>query len=157
MLLTIIAYFALLLCGLCVWAAFRHAERAHDSAQELRNSRGRIIAAEGSLESLNLQLQRLRGQFHAFKTAIEDGPAQLFEPRETYAADPIATHNLVPKAPFCENYGRAQVEGPRSPAASCECGYCVEMRERRRLTKEALLPKGAAAQARHAKEAAGRE
>jgi hypothetical protein len=45
----------------------------------------------------------------------------------------------------CENFALAQLEGPTSAAASCECDYCVSMREARSRVKAALTPKSQAA------------
>lgn len=148
----------LTLVGLCFWGAhatIRAAQRAKDTEKwttrelgRLQLLRGEITGHSNALDNLTAQVQKLRGQFFAFKASVEDSA-------EDPAPDELP-RNLASftAAPFCENYGRAQLEGPLSAAAKCECGYCAEMRGRRDATRRALIPKTAAAQARHAKEAA---
>jgi len=46
--------------------------------------------------------------------------------------------------PFCENFARAQRDGPNSAAAGCECAYCQAMRLHRHNVKAALVPKSQA-------------
>lgn len=154
---TFVIYFALVLCALCVWASYRHVSDAANIVHDVRTSRGRLISNEAAIESLTAQLQKLRGQFHAFKVNVEDTVIADYhlqpDPHDAIRV-PVPGVPGASTAPYCENYGLAQREGPRSEAASCECGYCVEMRARRSMVKAALIPKTASEQAKHAKDAA---
>jgi hypothetical protein len=106
-------------------AAERHAGKFNAMA-------GRVVALEGAHESLLAQHRKLSGKFHA--------QAALNARHDEEAVEEVSERPTL-SSPFCANYGQAQLEGPRSPAARCECGYCSEMRYRRDATKSALLPK----------------
>lgn len=103
----------------------------------IRELTPRITAAEGTIESVRTQLRRLEGKFHAEKWLRESEPDEQLpdEPRR----------DDLP--PVCENYQLAQIDGPRSKAAACECRYCLEMRHRRSLARGFLVPKTVQGQA----------
>jgi len=132
------------------------ARRCEMHANRLRACIGRITSMEGTLDSLTQQLQKLRGQFYAFKSAVEDGayPVENDPPYPHYSERKEQPRLFADSPPVCENYARAQVEGPQSTAARCDCNYCADMRHRRDEVRKALIPKTAAAQARRTKEAA---
>jgi len=137
------AFFALLSTLVC-WLAYVHAQRANDAhiacaraAGKLNAMTGRVIALEGALESLTAQHRRLSGKFHAAQAEHSETP-----PSADVGPEPAG---LRKPAPYCENFQRGQLEGPMSEAASCECDYCTEMRNRRRAMKAELLPAARAA------------
>lgn len=132
--LTVTALIAALAAVLFALHAHKAASRCETHANRLRGALGTIKGHDGAIDSLTQQLQKLRGQFHAFKAQHEH--AEL-PPVETYAPE-LRRHE---PASFCANYGQAQIEGPLSPAAQCECGYCEEMRERRRAFRAAEVPR----------------
>lgn len=145
MLFTALSTLLAIVCGLCAWIALRASERAEAASLDIRQSKGLIVANTASCDSLLTQLQKLRGSFFAFKAAIEDG---AYPPPPAY---PLTDARFAP-APLCENYAKAQADGPMSPAARCDCGYCAEMRARRDAARDALIPKTAAGQAAMARE-----
>jgi hypothetical protein len=135
------AFFALLSTALA-YIAYAHAQRANDAqgacaraAGKLNAMTGRVIALEGALESLTAQHRRLSGKFHAAQHSETPPSADVG----------LAPAELRTPATYCENFQRGQLEGPMSVAASCECDYCTEMRNRRRATKAELLPAARAA------------
>jgi len=135
------AFFALLSTGFA-YIAYAHAQRANDAqvacaraAGKLNAMTGRVIALEGALESLTAQHRRLSGKFHAAQHSETPPSADVG----------LAPAELRTPATYCENFQRGQLEGPMSVAASCECDYCTEMRNRRRATKAELLPAARAA------------
>jgi len=152
MLSTALSTGLLLLCIACVVACYVHLDEVRKIQHRLGTMRSAVTGNTAELEGLKAQVQKLRGQFFAFKQAFEDGPSELFrEADERSRADLHLLHKPLPGV--CENYQRAQVDGPRSDAAKCECAYCEEMRLRRALARGELIPKTAAAQAARAKEA----
>lgn len=152
----------------CLWT-FTRAQRVADDAAEserqaqrtalkLTEDRTRLTAAEREIETLRRELRKLSGKFYAAMREAEEEAAELEDQRE--AAPPYvigardATGGLF--APVCENYQQAQVEGPQSAAARCECRYCLEMRQRRAAVRSALVPKTVQGQAALAKLNAGK-
>lgn len=148
---TVVALAVLASCIFCAYMAYTFVQRCETVANRLRASTGRITGLEGSVDSLTQQLQKLRGTFYAFKAAAEPPDFADFD-------DHKRPNPVVPevRSPFCANYGQAQIEGPLSPAARCECGYCEEMRQRRSELRARHVPKTAQGQARMAKVNAGR-
>jgi len=152
MLSTALSTGLLLLCGACVLACYLHLDQVRKIEHRLTSLRTLVSSTAAELDNLRMQVQKLRGQFFAFKQAVEDGPAEMFE--EVSAKAPAGWDHGLPI--LCENYHRAQVDGPLSQAAKCDCAYCVEMRERRARARSELIPKTASAQAAKAKEASNR-
>src|SRR5687767_3024343 len=97
----------LLACAACVYACYRHVDEAHEAANDVRASRGKIVANAESIEVLEHKLTKLRGTVYHIKAKVDAQREEEAEQEETYGNDPLATHNLAPRAPFCENYGRA--------------------------------------------------
>lgn len=145
----------------CAFVAYRES-RAAEAAESRIEKRlaalagitARVSAVEASFESLRLQHQKLHGKFHATLRELEDEREAAFnrvaEPQREDWEQP------QPPLPFeavCENYAAAQREGPGSPAAECQCAYCL----RRRAERDALrkkLPQGTHADRVRAIEAA---
>ena len=121
-----------LLCGcvLCVCLAFRARNECDDVETNMRRSLGRIAALEAELDVCQRQLQKLRGKLYGDKQNTD-------EKLQTEIARPF-TSGIV-----CENWSTAQRDGPRSPAAQCECDYCTAKRAERELTRARLIPKTA--------------
>jgi len=137
------------------FVAWRHADaaRAHQlqvdrALAKILQLRGQIAGHDSALDSQLAQLQKLRGQFYALKAALEESPYPPPPP------EPPQNRLFVDAPPVCENWAVAQREGPLSSAARCDCNYCAEMRHRRDLARQELIPKTAAAHARRTKEAA---
>lgn len=140
-------------CGALAAMAREAQQDAAAEASKLRAMIGRLVALEGAHESLGAQHRKLSGRFYAY--IAEDHQAEPEPQGATYATDPLATHNLIANSRTCENYAVAQREGPLSPAASCECDYCVgRRRERDELRQK--LPRGTHADRVRAIEAASR-
>lgn len=116
------------------WAATVANRRLNDCERAVNRVRalaGRVTALEGGAESLLLMHRKLSGRFYA---AMAERPEPEPEPQL----------DLI-DAPTCDNYRQAQIDGPRSAAAQCQCNYCAGMRESRQKVKAALVPKGNAA------------
>lgn len=127
-------------------AAHTHARNAEATALKLRAERDRVTVLEREVDALRRELRKLSGRFYAaLREAESEAPPA---PAETPTPDGFA--------PFCENYGSAQLLGPTSQAAKCECAYCTEMRARRQLARRELVPKTVRGQAEIAKLNAGK-
>lgn len=147
--LTAFAGFFLIGSIIAWWRAVHFSDRAADTAEEvqeaciaLRTEAVRITATERELEALRRELRKLSGKFYASQREQPDDDPPPVSERDT--APPVV-------APFCANYGQAQIEGPNSKAARCECDYCAEMRARRDLSRAQLVPKTVQGQAALAK------
>jgi len=103
------------------YRASQYADRADHEAKRLRNMIGRLTALEGSHESLYAQHRKLAGKFHAQKWAAEQ-QVELDD-------EPPAVSKPLPN--ICDNWRIAQIEGPRSEAAKCECSFCTQARAQR--------------------------
>lgn len=104
--------------------------RAERNAGKFNSMCGRVIAAEGALESLTTQHRKLAGKFYATQNSDTPPPADV-------GRAPAAVRS---PAPYCDNWHAGQLAGPMSVAANCDCDYCSEMRRRRSAMKAELLP-----------------
>lgn len=149
---TAIALLAALAAVLFALDAQRGARRCEMHANRLRAALGTIKGTESAVENFHTQLQKLRGVFYAHKAWAEDrvGSSHDELPPTPHGRE-LPTHTEL----FCPNYGQAQIEGPLSAAARCECGYCAEMRTRRDAFRRAKVPSTATAQAKLARINAG--
>ncbi len=121
-----------------VWAAHAYAVEAQQARNDLRARMVDLEAVDAAQRQLLVRIQRLEGKFHA---------SQRQQPEQV--APPVAPAPLMQP---CENYLRAQKEGPRSAAAACECAYCETMRAQRRAQRAALAPRNAEQLARFTQE-----
>lgn len=110
----------------------RHAERALRAAQKLEGARGRLVSLESAVDSLDRSHRKLSGRFYAER---QERLAEVDAEDDKQGLD--LTNNVM--AMGCDNWRIAAIEGPKSEAASCECGYCVSMREARRQMKAARV------------------
>lgn len=150
--LTICSAVILCLCFFVAWVCTRRAdetaracELAEEIAARLRSERDRVTVSERELDALRRELRKLSGKFYASQREQVDE-----EPDE----------NLDEQVPddwhaVCENYQRAQTDGPGSKAAACECSYCLAARVLRARARALLVPKGVRATADVAKLNAG--
>ena len=144
---TVLSFLGALISAAIAWRmqgtcqmTFAAEKRVEREVAKLQATTARVSSLEAENSSLLMQLQKLRGQFFAFKSAVEDQDLPTIQEVERqYEAE-----RAVPG--FCGLYGQAQIEGPMSPAARCDCGYCVEMRARRERSRIELVPKTAKAQ-----------
>lgn len=117
-----------------VWLLMRSADAVasvNHEVHRLRQMIGRLTALEASHESLYTQHRKLAGKFHAQRWAQEQEQEQPDYEEARVAVD-TAT---------CDNYRLAQIEGPSSRAAKCECALCVRAREaRNELRRRAGIP-----------------
>lgn len=150
---TLFAALCALVALLGAWYSWGSAGDAHLAANELRAMRAQVKAQEATIDTLGNQLQKLRGQFFAFKKQVEDeADGDGGEYADTLARIAPAEDQV------CDNWKLARIEGPNSPAAKCECAYCNAQRQSRRAVRSALLPSTVAAQARMIEDVAdGRE
>jgi len=140
-----------LLAAATVFFAVRAAQysaRCDFQARRLSAAMGRLTGLEGTADSLTTQVQKLRGQFHAYKAANA--------PPYECVVDRAPERSEINQDFFCENYAQAQVSGPSSEFASCQCTYCMAMRARREASRQALVPKTAQGQATLARISAGK-
>lgn len=103
------------------------------SARRMEAMRGRLISLEAAVDSIDRAHRKLSGRFYAERQSREEERPTIadVDGKEVWADDD----------PHCENYRLAQIEGPLSAAASCECDYCVRHREERRALKARFVPK----------------
>jgi ABC-type nickel/cobalt efflux system permease component RcnA len=139
-----------------VWAASRHAEDAERSAEGVRHARAKIIALDAALESLEAQHKKLNGRFYALRQELDIEGADTEN-----AVMHRAAHNAGPVLPLdslivCEQWQLAQQDGPSSPAAQCQCAYCMRRRAERERARNELVPKTVRGQAEMAKLNAGK-
>lgn len=147
-LFTALSLVAFLGCLLAYTRAEKRADGASETearcnliAMKLRTERDRVTVVEREVDALRRELRKLSGKFYAEQRMRGDA-GDVIEGEE---------HVHAPVAPFCENYGKAQAEGPFSQAAKCECGYCKEMRARKAAFRDSAVPKTVAAQGELAK------
>jgi len=148
-----------LLCALAsvagAWSAWRHAGDARSARDDLRTQKSKLTAQEAQTEVLAHQLAKLRGQFFAFKKQADEREEDRDDREEEYGLGVEAAQFAASPTAWtpCENFKLAQVEGPQSKAASCECLYCSRQRRARGALRAALIPKTASGQAARTKEA----
>ena len=111
------------------WRASRASDACTHSEGRLLTMRGRVVGLEGALESLDSKHRKLAARIYADE---HHGNRPSPHPVEREIAHVQGA---------CENYARAQVEGPLSAAARCECAYCVAMRAQRDAFRSAAVPK----------------
>jgi hypothetical protein len=137
----------------CAWSAVRSSERANEhqihvsrAIAKLVEERARVTTLEREVDSLRRELRSLSGKFHAARReypTFDAAPVQ-----------PVAVMN--DQLPVCQNWLDAKLQGPSSPAASCECDYCTGAREARRTFRQSVVPKSAQGAAELAKLNAGK-
>jgi hypothetical protein len=118
-----------LFAGLSAWFAVM-ANRAYAACQHsearLLQQRGRIVGLEGAVENLNAKHRKLAGRIYA-----DEQHGNLPAPAATAAV----------AGDVCENYARAQIDGPTSAAAQCVCEFCEAKRAERAQFRAAAVPK----------------
>jgi len=134
---TLLTALSTVLAGLCVWMTWsaglsrercdRIESRLTRRLSDVLALQGQIHALANSLENLQTQHRKLRGAFYA-ERAVDPRPEFTSE-RETPPS----------QLGVCENWNRAQIEGPRSEAAKCACLVCEGLRARRATEKAAIL------------------
>lgn len=111
-------------------------DRAMSWSKRYTGLLSRISQLEQGLENLIGQHRRLSGKFYQMQDRVSERDTEP-EPSHEYDAVQVVT---------CENFLAAQIEGPMSKAARCDCAYCNWQRAERARTRATLLPKTAAAQ-----------
>lgn len=122
-LFTVFALVCALASGLSAYVAYRQACFASADADNLKQSTFRITALEAEIDTLRSAVAKLRGKVYATK------------------AEPALVPDERAPAMLCENWARAQSDGPRSAAARCECDYCSYQRMLRAQVRAAILPR----------------
>lgn len=115
------------IAGYLCWRAGEYAKRAELSANRLMQMRGRLIGVEGAVSTLDTRIRALNGK--VARERRDDARPDNFPP----------TLPLQVPTDICDNWADAQVHGPMSPAARCDCAYCTAMRAARRTEKAAIL------------------
>lgn len=129
-LFTILGFVTLAVNVALVFIVNNSATDAENEARSLRVMRGRIIALEAAHESLHQRHQKLAGKYYA-SAANADATVERCPNTQDFVGDEHAPG-------WCENYGLAQVQGPQSKAAKCECAFCEHMREQRAALRKSL-------------------
>jgi hypothetical protein len=127
-LLTVLSTIAALFSGAVAFRVQGWCQITSREASKLNGMQARVIALEGAIEQLNAQHRKLSGKFF-----------QSLQSRSQTSQESQTTEIVEP--PFCANFGQAQLEGPRSKPAACECEYCVFRREQRDAMRKQLLPR----------------
>lgn len=111
-----------ILMGYALWRATVQSDLARAAADDCEEStmavsaeRARITNIERDVDALRRELRKLSGKFYAAQREDE------------YPTEPDGRSRDV-----CENWGRAQLEGPMSKAARCDCAYCTDRRAQRK-------------------------
>lgn len=133
-----------------MWMAGRWADvallarhNAADDIAKLKAERDRVTVLERDTEALRRELRKLSGKFYASQRDAEnDLDAQRYYERTGIPASVLPGN--APTTAVCENYAAAQLEGPSSKAAKCECLYCMTRRNARAAEKAAILAARAA-------------
>lgn len=115
-------------CVVCVVLAYRARNECDETEHALRRALGRIAGLEAELAVLVAQVQKLRGKLYRLKQDPQEETANEI-------AKPFA------QGIACENYLRAQTEGPSSSAAQCACDYCNAKRAERDALRTKFVPK----------------
>jgi hypothetical protein len=90
-------------------------------------------ALEAAKKSHRSELGRVWQKFDGFELA-RPPPHALDFTREDWEMRGVKLEQTA-----CENWTAAQLEGPRSKAATCECAYCLRQRAARAAEKAAIL------------------
>lgn len=143
-LLTALIVVAAIWCALCV----RDCLRVRAELRELTELAVRV-------DRLGAQLRKLSGRFYVSRRE-DRADDDLHQERRTVPDDGsgrrLDVGTQYPNGSPCEHWSLAQLEGPQSAHARCECEYCESMRRARAAVKAALVPRGAEAVARFTEE-----
>lgn len=124
---TALSTIVLLGCFWAFWATTQALARVLVAADRLERMRSTVSGHDARIESQHAQLNQVRGMVYALRRRDEPEPQA-----------PTGPSGLSYDA--CENWRTAQLEGPTSRAATCECAYCTSMRDARAAVKRAMLP-----------------
>jgi len=136
-LLTALSTVGVILTCVAAFVAVRAADRASTPARRLGVLRGRVLEIDGALEQLANQHRKLQGRFYG----VLGARATQFEHEGLDIPRSPPLDVPPPKGPACANWAAACLDGPKSEAAKCECGYCASMRVARAALKRQLLPR----------------
>jgi hypothetical protein len=128
-LFTVLSTVAALVAVLAAAHAHVSSDRAQREGKRIGALRARVMTMDALLESLQHQQRKLSGRFYA-------NLAKEFE---------VIVTPQTPAPKVCANWAEAQLEGPQSTFASCECDYCSVMRAERERVRRELVPKSQAA------------
>lgn len=132
-----VLFTVLSLCAGCVATlmaimARESARKAEHSEHRLAIMRGQVAGLEASLMGFDAKFQKLAGRVYA---------DQYWRGKRDEQPDLNLTAPTAPDGSsrdVCENWQRAQQEGPGSKAAQCVCAYCEAMREARRARRASM-------------------
>lgn len=129
LLCTVLSLLAACVATFMAIAARESAAKAAHSEHRLAIMRGQVAGLEAALMGLDAKFQKLAGRVYAdqyWRGKREEQP------------------ELTPVAPdgssrdICENWSRAQQDGPGSKAALCTCAYCEAKRADRAARRATL-------------------
>jgi len=147
-LFTVLGIAFIALCSLAAWQAQLHATACAKHAALFAAALGRLQSVESGHESLLRQHNSLRAKF--YKT-LGPPPSLLDD-----VVEPVV-RGVANRAEECENWRKAQHDGPHSLAAGCVCDYCELMRLERARRKEVTLPKSLIGKIEVARKGAGQQ
>jgi len=138
-LLTASSGLILIACIYLAWAMQHRSNRVERAANRLQAAIARVAALEGEVASLTTQLQKLRGTFYAFRATFpEQEPDQPMRANQASEKQIDVEDAII--GPVCDNWLQAKIDGPRSRAANCECGYCESARAARENFRRSAVP-----------------
>lgn len=108
------------------------ARKAEHSEHRLAIMRGQVAGLEAAMMGLDAKHQKLAGRVYAdeyWRGKRDDQP-------DLNIAAPTAPDGT--SRDVCENWAKAQQEGPQSSAAGCTCAYCESMRAARAARRAKL-------------------
>lgn len=142
---TVLSTGAALIAVLCALAAQRTLSRMDRELKRTASLRARVLALEGCAETITAQHRKLAGKYYQEMADVQARLDELPDDGEPMFGRDDGT--VGPRAAewpsvVCANWAEAQIEGPLSTFAQCECGYCSAMRAERERVKRELVPKG---------------
>lgn len=136
LLFTVLSLLASVVATLMAYVARESAANAKHSEHRLSIMRGQVAGLEAALMGLDAKFQKLAGRVYA---------DQYWRGKRDEQPDLNLNAPTGPDGSsrdICENWAKAQQEGPGSIPAMCMCAYCESMRESRAARRRATLPRG---------------
>lgn len=131
---------ALSLCAsiaatIMAFVARESATSAKHSEHRLAIMRGQVAGLEAAMMGHDEKFRKLAGRVYAdqYWRGQRDEQPEL---------NPAPTEPDGRSRDVCENWARAQQDGPGSVPSMCTCAYCESMREARAARRRATLPRG---------------
>lgn len=134
---TVVAVIAVIAARFCVAEALR-----------LTRITAGITAFETRIDGIDSRLRKLAGSYYVGLRRDRAVHEEWDPVPDSDSHGQVGVRGGAPNGSVCENWALAQLDGPQSKAARCDCEYCDSMRRARAAVKAALVPRGATAVAK---------